>query len=374
MPYTPPTVNYSATIDGTYTSLTGVQSVSIHRGRQRIADPFPQSSCVVELIPANSYAVPLAIGQFFDVRQTNSSASRAFFSGRITDVERVYAMPYNSGTGAAPADRIRITATGGTGILATNYAPYSWSAGAWSGGISNVQTVSNVRIQAEGSTFTISAQSIEAGGLDVLNTLLNTVQKVVDDADESRNDDGYGGEVFVYQSSPNAVSFSDTGTGFAMKNLQFVSSAQNTFTRVNIDPAGLATQTSTTGSAPYNTLNVNTYNGNTTDALSLSGYLLGLNSTQLQAAPALVQTDTTVAETCINLLHLCLTGPTYGYIGSPVTIIFRGQTLFAAVQGVSGTFYPDYASVQLYCSPNFGTPFTLDSSVFGVLDQNRLGF
>jgi hypothetical protein len=373
MPYTPPTVNYSATIDGTYTSLTGVQSVSINRGRQRIADPFPQSSCVVELIPANSYALPLAIGQFFDVRQTNSDSSRAFFAGRITDVERIYAIPYNSGTGAAPADRIRITATGGTGILATNYSPFTWSAGPWSGGISQLQTVTNVRIQAEGSTLSISAQSIEAGALDVLNTLLNTAQKVVDDSDKRRIDDGRVAEVFVYQSSPNAVTFSDTGTGFKMKNINFVSSAQNTFTRVNVDAAGLATQTSTSGSAPYNTLNTSTYNSTTTDALSLSGYLLGLNSTQLQAAPAVVQTDTTVADTCTDLVYLCLLGPTYGYIGSPVTIIFRGSTLLAAVQGLSATFYPDYASVQLYCSPNFGTPFTLDSSVFGILDTNRLG-
>jgi hypothetical protein len=374
MPYTPPTINYCATIDGAYTTLTGVQSVSISRGRQRNADPFPQSSCVVELIPANSYAVPLAIGQFIDVRQTNSDSSRAFFAGRITDVERVYAMPYNSGTGAAPADRIRITATGGTGILATNYNAFSWATGPWSNGISQLQSVTNVRIQAESSTFSISAQTLEAGALDVLNVLLNTAQKVVDDSDKRRIDDGRVAEVFVYQSSPNVVTFSDNGTGFAMKNINFVSSAQNTFTRVNVDAAGLATQTSTTGTAPYNTLNVTTYNANTTDALSLSGYLLGLNSTQLQAAPAVVQTDTTVAATCTELVYLCLNGPTYGYIGSPVQIIFRGSTLLAAVQGLSATFYPDYASVQLYCSPNFGTPFTLDSIAFGVLNSNRLGF
>lgn len=374
MPYAPPTVNYSATIDGTYTSLTGVQSISINRGRQRNTDPFPQSSCVIELIPANSYAVPLAIGQFIDVRQTNSSASRAFFSGRITDVERFYGMPYNSGTGAAPADRIRITATGGTGILATNYNSVSWAASLWINGISALQSSSNVRIQSDGSTLSISAQTIEAGALDILNRLLNTAQKVLDDADEVRSNDSYVGEIFVYQSSPNAVTFSDTGAGFKMKNISFVSSAQNTFSRVNVDAEGFATQTSTTGSAPYNTVNVNTYNASAADALSLSGYLLGLNSTQLQAAPAVIQTDTTVADTCTDLVYTCVSGPTYGYIGSPVTITFRGSTLLASVQGLSANFYSDYASVQLYCSPNFGTPFTLDSSVFGVLDTNRLGF
>jgi hypothetical protein len=348
--------------------------VSISRGRQRNTDPFPQSSCVIELIPANSYALPLAIGQFIDVRQTNSSLSRAFFAGRITDVERSYGIPYNSGTGAAPADRIRITATGGIGILATNYNSFTWAAGSWSNGPTSLQTSTNVRIQTDGSTLSISGQTVEAGALDVMNILLNTAQKVIDDVDKARTNDGFAGEVFVYQTSPNAVTFSDTGAGFKMKNINFVSSAQNTFTRVNVDAEGFATQTSTSGTAPFNAVNVNSYSSSANDALSLSGYLLALNSTQLQAAPAMIETDTTVSDTCTNLVHLCISGPTYGYIGSPVTMTFRGSTVLAAVQGLSANFYDDYASVQLYCSPNLGTPFTLDSSVFGVLDTNRLGF
>jgi len=374
MPYTPPTVNYSATIDGTYTSLTGVQSISISRGRQRIADPFPQSSCVVELIPANSYALPLAIGQFIDVRQTNSGTSRAFFAGRITDVERVYDMPYNSITGAAPGDRIRITCTGGTGILAANYSAVSWPAGFFVLAIGYLQSASNIRIQSESSAATVSAQTLTAGALDILNTLLNTSQKVVDDSDLKRITTTYGGEVFVYSNSPNAVTFSDTGSGFAMRRVEFLSSAQNTFTRVNVNAAGLATQTSTSGSAPYNTLNMSTYNGNTADALSLSSYLLSLNSTQLQAAPNIISTDTNVAATCTDLLYLCQTGPIYGYVGSPVTVTFRGTTTTAAIQGVSGVFYPDYAAVTVNVAPSIGTPFTLDSTVFGILNTNRLGY
>jgi len=380
MPYTPPTVNYSATIDGTYTTLTGVQSVLIRRGRQRVADPFPQSSCVVELIPANSYALPLAIGQFIDVRPTNNALSRAFFAGRITDVERVYDMPYNSGTGAAPGDRIRITCTGGTGALATNFGTFTWAAGDANNPSIALQNATSVRIQAIGSTVQVSAQTVSGGALDVMNTVLNTRQSVIDDSDKKR-EPGVpfrAGEVYVYNTSQAELGYTDytvtsSSSMYPMKQLEFLSSAQNTFSQVNVNAAGLATQTTNSGSPPYNTLNVDSYNANTADALSLSGYLYRLNSTQLQAAPAVVTTDTTIAPTCTDVLLLSVIGPIFGSIGAPTTVIFRGTTTTAVVQGVAGAFYLDYATVTTYLSPSLGTPFTLDSTVFGILDTNRLG-
>jgi hypothetical protein len=380
MPYTPPTVNYSATMDGTYTTLTGVQSVLIRRGRQRIADPFPQSSCVVELIPANSYALPLAIGQFIDVRPTNSSTSRAYFTGKITDVERVYDMPYDSGTGAAPGDRIRITCTGGTGVLATNFGAFTWTAGDATTPIFALQSATNVRIQATATTVNVSAQTVTGGALDVMNTLLNTRQDVIDDSDKKRNvgSPARASEVYVYNTSQAELGYTDytltsSSSMYPMKQLEFLSSAQNTFSQVNVEAAGLATQTTNSGSPPYNTLNVDSYNANTADALSLSAYLFRLNSAQLQAAPAVVTTDTTIAPTCTDVLLLTIAGPTYGYIGAPTTVIFRGTTTTAVVQGVAGAFYLDYATVTTYLSPSLGTPFTLDSTVFGILDTNRLG-
>jgi hypothetical protein len=61
-------------------------------------------------------------------------------------------------------------------------------------------------------------------------------------------------------------------------------------------------------------------------------------------------------------------------IGASASIVFRGTTVTGQIQGMSAAFYPDRAGVQLYFSPSLGTPFTLDSSTNGVLDQNRLGY
>jgi hypothetical protein len=61
-------------------------------------------------------------------------------------------------------------------------------------------------------------------------------------------------------------------------------------------------------------------------------------------------------------------------LGAGVTVLFRGTTALAEIQGINTVFYSDYAQLQLYLSPSLGTPFTLDSSTFGVLDTNRLGY
>ena len=379
MAYTTPTVNYATTLDGTYTSLTGIQNVTITRGRKRPIDPFQQSSCVIELIPANSYATALAIGQFIDVRPTNSASSRAFFAGKITDVQRFYDFPYDSGTGAAPGDRIVITATGGTGTLGQGYGTYDWvSSEIW---LATEQIPWGCAIYSDAlGTNKISAQTVTTSPLDIMNRTCNTLQRYIDDVDLKRVVNfGFSSAIYLYQKSNNTVTFSDTGSGYAMKNVEYESSAQNTYSRVRVEPAGLASQTTEAATAPYNTAVLQTYNVTTNDALAVSAYFYNLNSGQLTAVPTKIVTDTTVAESCTDLLLLYKSfgtspPPEQPYIGADTTVIFRGVTANAVTQGFSATFYPDRAVVTAYLSPGLGVPFTLDSTQFGILDTNRLGW
>lgn len=387
MTYTPPTVNYSATVNGTYTSLTGVQSVSINRGRQRFQDNFPQTSCVIELIPANSYALPLAVGQFIDVRTTNSASSPAFFVGVITDVSRRYAMPYNIGTGAAPGDRITITATGTVGamgkesvvnssVLASNGASAIFSQASGSGIYAGVLVAST----ASSSAFTFTG-----GLLDLVNGLLRTSQYFIDDLDNKRVLFG-GSEAFTCGVYPGGIGntlyvFSDAGTMGALEfvGIEYQSSVQNTFTEIQVVPEGLATQTATTGIAPYNTLVYNTYNASTVQASNLAQLILSLQD-EVEITPFSVLTNTFVATSCTDISKMSTTSVFDGVsskamnLGSAVTVEFRGTTVQAQIQGINTTFYPEYASVQLYLSPSLGSAFILDNASFGVLDQNKLGF
>ena len=379
MSYTAPTVNYSDDLFGPYTSLTGVQSVSISRGRQRFQDNFPQTSCVIELIPANSYALTLAVGQFIDVRNANTDTSPCYFSGLITDISRKFAIPYNSSTGAAPEDRITITATGPTGQLgAASLSSYSVTNDKATQEIIDAADKNTVEVAAlSDSPLKTSARTFTGGLLDLINTLLRTIQFFIDDRDTQRDDPDGTFNAAIYAYSRLSFTFSDAGTvgAFKFTNLDYLSSVQSTFTEVEVRPAGLVTQTVASGLPPYNTLVYDTFNATTTDAADLAQYILNTQSLA-QITPFSITTDTKVAPTCIEIskLNVASTSNADQSLGALTTVIFRGTTVTAQIQGINTTFYPDLARVQLYLSPSLGAPFTLNNDIVGVLDQNKLGF
>jgi hypothetical protein len=390
MPYTTPTVNYCATIDGTYTSLTGIQFVSITRGRQRFQDNFTQTNCTIELIPATTYALPLAVGQFIDVRDANTNTSPCYFQGVITDIERQYAIPYNTVSSYAPADRITITATGATGAFGkqtlSNYALIN-KLGVIS--LSNLASVYNIflnNFSTTASSIFNSAQTVNGGALDLANQLLRTVQYLIDDQDNQRTttvgaegDFTYLVAIFLAGQGNTSYTFSDAGTFGALKfsNLKYLSSVQNTFTEVQVVSPGNATQIASSGSAPFDTLVYDTYNADTSEALNLANYVLATQSSTT-AVPYSITTNTTMSDNCTDIskmtINYYISSDQNQNIGAPVTVIFRGTTATATIQGINTTFYADYATVQLFLSPSLNSAFTLNSTVLGVLDTNRLGY
>ena len=380
MPYTPPKVWYSTTINGTYTELTGIESINITRGRQRYTDPFAGSVCTIELIPANSYSPALAIGQLLDIRATNSASSPAFFAGRITDIERSYGIPYNaSNTIAAPADRIMITCTGGTGVAASQAVTndfnidgnYSAITNAFSLTQSYAQVSTNVYGDQYGAALA-STQTITAGAQvwDVLNKLLRTAQWFVDDDDIGRQElsaKSYA-LALLAPGTTTSITFKDNASaGYKYSGLEYLSTVQQTFSTVVVEPEGLTPQYSTSGTL-LNSFTITTYNKTTSDALSLASYVQTL-SNETAPTPFVVRTSTAVDST-VDVLARFVTYP----VGIAAQILFRGTTVNATVQGWQFGFYPDQAMVACYLSPSLGTPFTLDSSLFGVLDTNRLGY
>jgi hypothetical protein len=384
MTYTAPVAAYSATLEGTYTALTGIQSISVTRGRQRFQDNFPQSNCVIELIPANSYALPLAVGQFIDVRDANNGTSPCYFTGRITDISRRFDMPFDAGSGAAPGDRITITATGPTGqVGASSFAGETFvtqtvdscarevanRAGVWA-----LRAFISTSINTQAITFT-------GGALDLLNGVLRTGQLFVDDLDSRRTsyvanrDSLY---IYNFNTTP-AFTFSDAGTvgAFKFAALEYLSSVQNVFTQVEVTAPGIATQTSTAGVEPFNTLVYNTFTNSAADSKDIADYVLATQSL-VNITPFTVSTSTLLSPTCTLLSRTARQQSAtivlqQGNIGATVNVIFRGTTVAAVIQGINTTFYPDQARVQLYLSPSLGSPFQLDSASLGVLDQNRLG-
>jgi hypothetical protein len=328
----------------------------------------------VEVIPTNS--TTFSVGQLIDCRDANTDVSPCYFQGRITDVQRSYAFPYNSFTGATPQDRITITATGGTGVIGTaQLNAQSWSA----------QLVSDTiyaLLIAQGMAFgdfrvnsvRNSAQTFSGALLEAVNQLCNTAQYTLDDYVIERIASKLGVTFFPTGQQFNSLSFTDTGSGYAYTGLEFLSSFQNTFNWIEVEATGVYTSVTALGAAPFNALVYKTFNENLADTSNLSSYLYALLSGQTDPVPFSISTNTMAAAGCMALAQVPSGSLTNAIIGQPVSVAFRGTSATGTVIGVNSAFYPDRGNVQVYLSPSLGTPFTLDSSAFGVLDTNRLGY
>jgi hypothetical protein len=374
MTYTAPVVNYITGGGGSWTTIPNVQSVNINRGRQRFQDPLSQTVMTVEVIPTNT--TTFSVGQLIDCRDANTDVSPCYFQGRITDVQRSYAFPYNSVTGATPQDRITITATGGTGVIGSaQLNGQTWTA-------ELVSDTIYALLIAQGMAFgdfrnngvRNSAQTFSGSLLDAVNQLCNTAQYTLDDYVIERIASKLGVTFFPTGQQFNSLSFTDTGSGYAYTALEYLSSFQNTFNWIEVEATDVYTSVTALGSAPFNALVYKTFNENIADTSNLSSYLYFLLSGQTAPVPFTISTNTMAAAGCMALAQVPSGSLTNAIIGQPVSVTFRGTSATGTVIGVNSAFYPDRGDVQVYLSPSLGTPFTLDSSAFGVLDQNRLGY
>ena len=373
MAYIAPTVKYANTKNGSYATIPSVQSVTITRGRQRFQDPFPPTTCTIELIPTVGY--DFFIGQFLDVRDIDAVFGKGYFVGKITDVQRRYDFKYNSGTGYAPGDRIILTCLGGTGLLGLQtFTDFSWATGESASVAKTVSDAAGILMDTTliNGTAQASAQTYTGAVLDAINKLAVTGQFYVCDLDDFRSV-LVSSQPRVYALPPGknglVFTFRDTaGTGYKYSSIEYLSSIQNSFTQVQINGQGLAAQSASSGSAPYNTLVQDTYNATTADASNLANYLLTVNQ-QATPVPFVISSNTATQADIADLCDL-----SNHPLGNFCTVIFRGSTVEASLQGMTASFYSDHASVTCYLAPTLGLPFILDSASNGVLNTNRLGY
>lgn len=399
MPYTPPNVYYATTFDGTYTKLDGVESVSISRGKQRFQDSVGASQCVIEIVPTSTLPANITIGQFIDIRDSNSGSSSAYFVGKITDVERKYSIPYNAVTGAAPGDRLTITVAGGVGVMASGYgavsptlttdAAYSLIIGTM--GVANVYCITpqNIGWTAPNTVNPIGINVINPGGdlfapqlspwLETVNKLLNTIQYSIDDLDLNRtpktngfvNTVYFGAYCYPTGQTGKLLSFVDDGTTgasvYKYSQIEFMSSVQSAFTQVVIE-SDLDNVEVVSGSRPYTGFSLPTAIATTAQGTPLGQYVLTTNAS-ITPVPFTIGTNSAIQNDVAQLGKLAECP-----IGTAVILKFRGATYYATVSAIAVEYTPEIANVRLTFTPSLGTPFTLNSTAFGVLNTNRLGF
>jgi hypothetical protein len=417
MPFTPPTVNVATTMDGTYTTIAGIQNLQFNRGRQRYSDPFASSNLTIEMLaPTNEALIPV-IGNYIDIRATNSSASEAYFVGKVTDVSRKYDIPYTSATNSAPGDRIYITVRGALGLIGqyeTN------DVGVFQVGTSRTilqifdnfcGVLFNTKVEYIGDRFTwpilrFQSQGVyfDGSGLDTLNQLARTNPYYFSDYDNARVvtvadpslggiNPGYGPRDFkvglrdagLSEVSASNFTFSDTGS-IKYDGIEFLTGNQNNYSFVLVStgnnlfddpgPTGVSIPNPIPANggyydnsfAPYTTLAWTT-NSMTNDWSNSLGAIVYNRTTKPTIGPFSITTTTAVDSTALNMALM-----NTHFVGETGSITFRGTTYKVSLEGVEVSMTPDQARVTCYFSPFPGDFFILDSTTNGVLDVNKLGY
>jgi hypothetical protein len=134
--------------------------------------------------------------------------------------------------------------------------------------------------------------------------------------------------------------------------VEFASSSDNYYTRVTVNPLGLAAQATNRGAAPYVELDVDSYDYTTTQAKTLSQYLLGVfgsTDAELTSISATYNQQTKVSgftsAKTYNFRNLMRT-----YSPANVVVILRGTTYNAVFEGIEVNADPTDTRITVFVS------------------------
>jgi len=357
-----------------YTALTNVQEINLSVGRQRQLDAYNASSGNIVMRYPTGFASPIAAltsGNF--IRITNATSGQFMFYGTINNVEVQYGIPYAGGVGQA--DYMTISVEGYFArfgrVQGLNYA--MGSAAVFTQ-MSTCQAQTGLLISAStGVNQVMAATTVSSTWGDWVNKTLVSIN--------GRMWDAYGSAVSIqspFESFSSSITFSDTtnnATNQVYDQINFGSYADNFYTQVTVSPESFAAQTVQTGSAPYRTLDMNTFNSSTAQATDYANYLLANYKTQgfaLLSISCLAEAQNTFKLDSIS----GYSGTQFSTTpGTKVSVVFRGTTFNCVVEGVSMSANPGSSRYTYYLSgADLNAYLLLDNAVFGKLDNNKLGY
>jgi hypothetical protein len=358
----------------TFTALTNVQDIALSIGRQRQLDAYSASTASVTMRYPTGFASPitdLVSGNF--VRIKNLTSAYTLFTGVINDVDVSYGIPFGGGVGQA--DFLTFTIEGTFSALGRAQGEnYSMPADLLINQVADCSTESGITVQSSQNSDNISmaATTVSSTWGDWLNKVLVTMNGRMHDAFTP-------GTVYVFSPfdfESADVNFSDVAnnaTNQVYDQINFGSYADNYYTQVTVDPENFAAATVQTGTAPFRSLLTNTFNASTSQATDFANYLLGNYDEQGQALLSI--SCLAEAQNTFALDGLTGSGSLAIYPGTKVTVTFRGTVFNCIIEGVSMTATPKSSRYTFYLSgADLNAYLILDNTVFGTLDNNKLGY
>lgn len=289
--------------------------------------------------------------------------------GKIRNVVVSWGKPYASGVGVA--DYVRIECEG---VMA------EWGRQSGYETVLAADTILNQFNQISGdfglplgTTYT-SATAQQLAQSTITDSLLTWANTAVASVGATLKDGS--GQLGLYTKDfigTLPVSFSDVNndsTRQVYDELMFDSLAQDYFDLVQIDRNNGSTVLESTGSGPYRTLRVSTFNVSDAQAQDLADYLLGIYGT-----PSFGISSISCSAEAQNVFNLDLGYGWWDLPGYRCNLVFRGTTYYLTILGCQFSANPDSSRYTYSVVDADLTPYLyLDDTLNGILDTNKLSW
>jgi len=362
----------------TWVDLTSyVINANVRIGRQRLTDRFTPDTCTIELLaPASGGPAIPPRGYYLQINGTNE-----LFNGIITDVRRDYGIPYNSGTGAAPADRITIAAEStalywcGRGYatnvnITTAMDLITAGTDVFYDGVDALTSPSYYGTAFD--TFVSQNETFSGIVLDYLNTQAVSVVGHITDR-------GFGNAPSLWANGERLderyVNFTDFGSqssaadSYFYDQIEFLASDDNSYTEIRVGYNSNASQAvSSTGAQPFASYSTTSILENLADAQQTADVTAAILS-QSTLRPFRLSTTTAIVGT----FDMARQVNDYNLVGTQCIINFRGTVYNMVIEGYQVSQDLEQGRYTFYFSPAVSQPLILTSSEFGILDTNTLG-
>jgi hypothetical protein len=366
----------------TFTTLPDVQNISISNGRRRQIDDYGVDQLTVESLFPTDWTVTPQLGDNI-IAWVYTTAYPSYptynywkmFQGRITNVDIQYGVVSNE-------DSVTITAEGLQAELGrTQINAYAVASASTGLQVFDIADSVGLYVGNAGGSSTGSAQTYTGNLKAFVDTEVRTEQGRLRSTATGPTTLDMGtldfvGREALLTGAPTTPDWSDgtlvsPGEKYKYQQVKFKSAAEDFYNSVTVEPLGLASQTTTSGTTPIYSYVADSYDVSTSQALSLAQYIRfkydTTNSTPRELGFTISQQSTSGAVLLLNLVQ--------SFLGLEVNIVLRGVRYFCVVEGVNITASPDDTRILFSVSSNETNDYLiLDNAVYGKLDNNRLGF
>ena len=373
---------FSGTPVPTWNNVPYLFNFTVNIGRQFQLDTYRADTATVEFWYLYGSPQQDAFKPGDPMRIIDTTRSVILFIGKIKDVEIVYGKPFGTVVGPFTLgndDRMIITLESEFAVLGRMSGNgYVMAASKLNTQINNAETQTGVSIvdPSDAATVDMGGQTINGTWGDWLNRVLLTLNNRLRQPSSleivSKYDIGVLTQSFAESDGPLFQRYDQ---------VVFDSLSDNYYTQITVDPEGLAEQTVQTGSAPYRTYKVDTLNATTGQALDYANYLLqNYDNPQLALSSITATSQQQGTNFYLDTLGMAGRGlpPTYYtqlLVGHATSLILRSVGYNFVIEGLTVSGNPESQRFTYYVSAqDLNAYLILNDSVYGTLDNNKLGY